>query len=69
MKTIKKLFFLSILVFISSSAVLGHPSHYQHRHHANSTGAPLDGGILSVLGVAGVAYYAARKKKKNNPAV
>jgi UDP-N-acetylmuramyl pentapeptide phosphotransferase/UDP-N-acetylglucosamine-1-phosphate transferase len=69
MKTIKTLFLLIVLVFISSSAVLGHPSRYPHNHHANSTGAPLDGGILSVLGVAGVAYYAARKKKKNNPAV
>jgi hypothetical protein len=28
------------------------------------TRAPLDGGLLTVLGVAGVGYYAARKKGK-----
>ena len=27
-------------------------------------GAPLDGGLLTILGAAGVAYYVARKKKK-----
>jgi len=27
-------------------------------------GVPLDGGLLTVLGVAGVAYYVARKKGK-----
>lgn len=29
----------------------------------NPVGAPLDGGLLLLLGGAGVAYYAARKKK------
>ena len=28
------------------------------------TGAPLDGGLLTVLGVGGVAYFVARKKGK-----
>jgi hypothetical protein len=68
MKTIKTLFLLIFLVFISSTDVLGHPSRHRHQDHPNATGAPLDGGILSVLGVAGVAYYTARKKKNNNPA-
>lgn len=27
-------------------------------------GAPLDGGLLTVLGAAGIAYVAARKKRK-----
>jgi hypothetical protein len=27
-------------------------------------GAPLDGGLLSILGAAGVAYFVARRKKK-----
>lgn len=27
-------------------------------------GVPLDGGLLTILGAAGVAYYIARKKKK-----
>jgi len=26
---------------------------------------PLDGGLLSILGAAGVAYFVARRKKKN----
>jgi hypothetical protein len=33
-------------------------------HHGGPVGVPLDGGLLTVLGVAGVAYYAARKKGK-----
>lgn len=31
-----------------------------------SVGAPLDGGLLAALGIAGVAYVAARKKKKDS---
>ena len=30
-----------------------------------ATGVPLDGGLLSILGAAGVAYFVARRKKKN----
>ena len=29
-----------------------------------NTGVPLDGGLLSILGAAGVAYFIARRKKK-----
>jgi hypothetical protein len=32
---------------------------------AVEVGAPLDGGLLSILGAAGVAYFIARRKKKN----
>ena len=28
------------------------------------TGAPLDGGLLALLGAAGISYYIARKKKR-----
>jgi hypothetical protein len=28
-----------------------------------TTGAPLDGGLLTILGAAGIAYYVSRKKK------
>ena len=35
-----------------------------HKPDKKITGAPLDGGILTILGAAGVAYYVARKKKK-----
>ncbi len=30
-----------------------------------ATGVPLDGGLLTILGAAGVAYFVARRKKKN----
>lgn len=40
-----------------------------HNHNwnrnGNVVGAPLDGGLLTVLGAAGVAYFVSRKKKKN----
>lgn len=29
-------------------------------------GAPIDGGLLTILGAAGVTYYLARKKKNNS---
>lgn len=32
---------------------------------AGTLGVPLDGGLLSILGAAGVAYFVARRKKKN----
>jgi hypothetical protein len=32
---------------------------------AITEGVPLDGGLLSILGAAGVAYFVARRKKKN----
>ncbi len=28
-------------------------------------GVPLDGGLLTILGAAGVAYFVARRKKRN----
>ncbi|HYW97059.1 MAG TPA: hypothetical protein VE870_15810 [Bacteroidales bacterium] len=31
-----------------------------------TTGVPLDGGLLALLAGAGIAYFAARKKKKSN---
>jgi len=37
--------------------------HTQHRH-GQPVGAPLDGGLLVVLGAAGIGYYVARKNKK-----
>jgi hypothetical protein len=46
----------------------GHYSHGNgngYGHHKNNVGAPLDGGLLLVLGGAGVAYYASRKKKED----
>ena len=31
----------------------------------NNVGVPIDGGLLTVLGAAGVAYAVGRKRKKN----
>ncbi len=31
----------------------------------NTTGVPLDGGLLALLAGAGITYFTARKKKKN----
>ncbi|MFZ5940846.1 MAG: hypothetical protein ACOYXB_09745 [Bacteroidota bacterium] len=46
---------------------------YQHRHHQGQcppagtpVGAPIDGGLLAILGAAGVAYYGVKKNKKNS---
>ena len=42
----------------------------QRKHHGgghgNTTGAPLDGGLLTILGAAGVSYYLIRKKEKRS---
>ena len=71
MKTLKILAILLFLSLATSAEASDHPRFRNHRHF-NSTqpkpatvGAPLDGGILAILGVAGVAYFAARKRKKN----
>jgi hypothetical protein len=61
---------LSIILFIglftftfSSSA----DAAIQRRHKPRRViGTPLDGGLLAVLGAAGVSYYLIRKKKKNS---
>ncbi len=31
-----------------------------------TTGVPLDGGLLAILAGAGITYFAARKRKKNS---
>jgi hypothetical protein len=39
--------------------------HQKHEHHGgkNTVGAPLDGSLLAILGVAGAVYYVVRKKR------
>jgi hypothetical protein len=32
----------------------------------STVSAPLDGGLLSILGAAGISYYLVRKKKKSS---
>ena len=34
--------------------------------HCSDTGVPLDGGLLSILGAAGIGYFVTRKRKKSN---
>lgn len=46
----------------------GHFKRHWHKHKPgkrdnNPVGAPLDGGLLTVLGAAGVSYYLVRRKK------
>jgi hypothetical protein len=48
------------VVSISAFAVVGTDT----SAGAQTYGAPLDGGLLSILGAAGVAYFVARRKKK-----
>ncbi|MCJ7450028.1 MAG: hypothetical protein MUO72_20335 [Bacteroidales bacterium] len=61
---------LSVMTIFSIDAMAAQPRPGQRRqgrpHHGGSVGAPLDGGLLTVLGAAGVAYVVARKKKKNS---
>lgn len=69
MKTIKILFFLLFFAAISSidASAMQPKDGSRHNHpRPGAVGAPLDGGLLAVLGVAGVAYYSARKKNKKN---
>jgi hypothetical protein len=54
--------FLGLFLFMSALSVYAGPTGPSGQR---ITVAPLDGGLLLVLGGAGVAYFAARKKKKN----
>ena len=71
MRTIKA--FLVIFLLVVGSSVYaqdhGHRNNGNHGHrnngnHGGQAGAPLDGGLLTVLGAGGIAYYVARKKRK-----
>ena len=66
--TIFLLLLFLVTVFSVDAMSMGGRSNQNHnpgRQHNGSVGAPLDGGLLTVLGAAGIAYYAAKKKKKN----
>lgn len=66
MKNVKLFLVLIILFFACSVDSYSQLQQQRHTHRKRPViGAPLDGGILAALGVAGVAYYAARKKKNN----
>jgi hypothetical protein len=62
----KKYFSFVLLFFCFSllaSSLYGQPRHKPHKPRP-VLAAPLDGGILALLGAAGTAYFIARKKKK-----
>jgi hypothetical protein len=69
MKSTKALLMIFLLATIYSVEVKSQSSSTSqdiHWGHVKPvTRAPLDGGLLSILGVAGVAYYVARKNGKN----
>jgi hypothetical protein len=61
----KKVAFLALMLMAAAPTAVNavtpnDPSHYRDPH---TVGAPLDGGLLLILGSAGVAYYASRKQK------
>jgi hypothetical protein len=53
---------VGFMLLINLSADAGNGNQYQHR--GGTSTAPLDGGLLAILAVAGVSYYAIRKKSK-----
>ena len=54
-----------ILAFVSINVVLAEVIPGSQDASPKTYGVPLDGGLLSILGAAGVAYFVARRKKKN----
>jgi hypothetical protein len=72
-KILLLLFFLATVFSVDamSPANGNNGNHYGQRnfrnnspHKAPPVGAPLDGGLLTVLGAGGIAYYIARRKSK-----
>jgi len=67
-----KILLLFVLFAIVSATVVNGQSTRNHKYRSNRNhnrpvvGAPLDGGLLTVLGVAGVAYYTTRRNNKKN---
>lgn len=57
---------MGVLLLVNLSAFAG--DFFNHSGDCSGggqTAAPLDGGLLSILAVAGVTYFTARKKMKN----
>lgn len=44
----------------------GNGNEHGHNSGRPTVGAPLDGGLLALLGAAGTALYVSRKKKQNS---
>ena len=70
LKKISVFLFLFLLGIGFTSSVYATPKHNKFKHVKNvkakrlkAIAAPLDGGVLALLGAAGVGYYLIRKKK------
>jgi hypothetical protein len=64
----KKIRIFLILVFLVSGIAVEAQRHHGGGHNNGGGGCvatPLDGGLLTVLGAAGVGFYLFRKKNKN----
>jgi hypothetical protein len=64
MKKITILLFLILLGSFASINAMSKPGHRPPRGHGGCVKTPLDGGLLTILGAAGVAYFVARKGRK-----
>ena len=64
MKKIKVLLFLALLASSIAASAHGHhpPTDW---HDGGCVDVPLDGGLLSVLGAAGIGFYLLIKRKKD----
>lgn len=58
------LLFLLLVCGINAIAMSPPPKPPRHRphHEGRNVNTPLDGGLLSILGAAGIGYYLLRKK-------
>jgi len=67
MRPFKKLsiiLFVCLLTFAFSTDVSA--AIRKRKQNGGAVGAPIDGGLLTILGAAGVSYYLVRKKKNNS---
>ncbi len=63
MKTLLKIALIFVLILLISPELM---AKIQPADPNTAVGVPLDGGLLAILAGAGIAYFAARKKKKNS---
>ncbi len=71
MKKLSLILALVVMSFVYAPGVFAgnhHRSYNVQRDYncdKKTTGVPLDGGLLALLAGAGITYFSARKKKKN----
>ncbi len=72
MRTIKSLsvfMLICLFTFAFSSDASASLEKNNRKRPKKAVGAPIDGGLLTVLGAAGVGYYLIRKKKKSSTGI